>query len=435
MKKIKYMTLLFIVFAIILILPNISQATEITVTRNVYSNNCSMKFEFKGLTLDKTHEYEFGLTKTQATEVGTWHLITEYTETTAVIDVTTTTKDLREVINAVDTGYITIKDKTADTIVVQPYSVDLKTPFLQVTNYTVIPNGKSFWAGEEGDIQVALRNAHNSEAYYQYEKIEDINIINKYKEIKAKNGNILELENMIKTTVPDSNWNTWSFWNGYDSSAGMDGYGYTQRNISVPDTGLYYMWVYFSGNNIKNLYGCILVDNLQPDIDLEGISLPKTEKVELGKTITLTPTFNPSNATNKIVTWSSSDESVATVDNGGKITPKKVGSTIITVTSQDGSKKATCTVTVVEASSNNNNNNNNNKGNSNTGTTNNGSSDKTSTDQISYDNSGKEIPKDTTMATGKLPQTGIEIGLILSIISLIGGSVFAYIKYNKLRGI
>lgn len=141
--------------------------------------------------------------------------------------------------------------------------------------------------------------------------------------------------------------------------------------------------------------------------------------------------YNPSNATNKIVTWSSSDESVATVDNGGKITPKKIGSTIITVTSQDGSKKATCTVTVVEAS----NNNNNNKGNSNTGTTNNGSSDKTSTDQISYDNGGKEIPKDTTMATGKLPQTGVEIGLILSIISLIGGSVFAYIKYNKLRGI
>ena len=79
MKKIRYMTLIFIVLAIILILPNISQATEITVTRNVYSNNCSMKFEFKGLTLDKTHEYEFGLTKTQATDVETWHLITEYT--------------------------------------------------------------------------------------------------------------------------------------------------------------------------------------------------------------------------------------------------------------------------------------------------------------------------------------------------------------------
>ena len=314
---------------------------------------------------------------------------------------------------------------------VQSYSVDLKTPFLQVTNYTVIPNGKQFDTDGDNCIQIALRNAINSTPYYQYEKIEDVNIINKYKEIKAQNGNVLELESMLKTTVPNFNWNTWDYWNGHDSVNGMNGYGYTQKNISVPDTGLYYMWVYFSGNNIKNLYGCILVDNLQPDIDLEGISLPKTEKVELGKTITLTPTFNPSNATNKIVTWSSSDESVATVDNGGKITPKKIGSTIITVTSQDGNKKATCTVTVVEAS----NNNNNNKGNSNTGTTNNGSSDKTSTDQISYDNSGKEIPKDTTMATGKLPQTGVEIGLILSMISLISGSVFAYIKYNKLRGI
>ena len=34
--------------------------------------------------------------------------------------------------NAVNTGYITIKDKTADTVVLQPYAIDLKIPFLKV---------------------------------------------------------------------------------------------------------------------------------------------------------------------------------------------------------------------------------------------------------------------------------------------------------------
>ena len=110
MTKAKY--LIIAIFAILLLIPNVVNAADVSVTRNIYSNNGSMKFEFKGLTLDKTHEYEFGLTKTVAAEVVTWHLITEYTETTAVVDVTTTTKDLRDVINVVDTGYITIKDKT-----------------------------------------------------------------------------------------------------------------------------------------------------------------------------------------------------------------------------------------------------------------------------------------------------------------------------------
>ncbi len=62
-------------------------------------------------------------------------------------------------------------------------------------------------------------------------------------------------------------------------------------------------------NNLKPMYGYILVDNLQSDVALESISLPATVTVKIGKTLTLILTFNP---TNKIVTWSSSYTSVAT---------------------------------------------------------------------------------------------------------------------------
>ena len=54
----------------------------------------------------------------------------------------------------------------------------------------------------------------------------------------------------------------------------------------------------------------------------------------------------PSNATNKAVSWKSSDASVASVDNSGKVTAVKAGSATITVTTTDGSKTATCSVTV-----------------------------------------------------------------------------------------
>ena len=104
--------------------PNIVNAESISVTKNIYSNNGSTKYIFSGLALDTTHEYEFGLTKTAASQVENWHLITEYTKDTATVDIITTTKDLRDVVNAVDTGYVTIRDKSNSTVVSQAYPVD-----------------------------------------------------------------------------------------------------------------------------------------------------------------------------------------------------------------------------------------------------------------------------------------------------------------------
>ncbi|EHJ02125.1 Ig domain protein group 2 domain protein [Clostridium sp. DL-VIII] len=67
----------------------------------------------------------------------------------------------------------------------------------------------------------------------------------------------------------------------------------------------------------------------------------------VGKTGTFTATIAPSNASNKAVTWGSSNTKVATVDANGKLTAVGAGSATITCTASDGSgKSATCTVTV-----------------------------------------------------------------------------------------
>ena len=80
----------------------------------------------------------------------------------------------------------------------------------------------------------------------------------------------------------------------------------------------------------------------------------KVTKVELNKTSltlnvgdeeTLIPTITPDNATNKNVTWSSDNENVATVENG-KVTAVGAGEATITVTTEDGSFTAICTITV-----------------------------------------------------------------------------------------
>ena len=83
-------------------------------------------------------------------------------------------------------------------------------------------------------------------------------------------------------------------------------------------------------------------------VAVDSVSLDKdTLRLEVGGEDTLTATVSPAEATNKAVTWTSSDESVATVDENGKVTAIGAGDADITVTSVDGSKDAVCAVTVV----------------------------------------------------------------------------------------
>ena len=84
------------------------------------------------------------------------------------------------------------------------------------------------------------------------------------------------------------------------------------------------------------------------DVNVSGVSLSQTEaSMTVGETLTLTPTVLPANATDKSVTWTTSDESVATVADG-VVTAVAAGTATITVTTTDGAKTATCTVTIAE---------------------------------------------------------------------------------------
>ena len=72
----------------------------------------------------------------------------------------------------------------------------------------------------------------------------------------------------------------------------------------------------------------------------------KNITLEAGSTYQLTATVLPENATNKNVTWTSSDSNVAIVDTNGLITAIAAGTATITVTTEDGEFTANCSVTV-----------------------------------------------------------------------------------------
>ena len=86
------------------------------------------------------------------------------------------------------------------------------------------------------------------------------------------------------------------------------------------------------------------------NIPVTSIKLDKTE-ASLGIPVTLTATILPENASDKTIVWSSSDETVATVDENGVVVGGSDGTAIITATPRSGSGiSATCTVTVKQAS-------------------------------------------------------------------------------------
>ena len=97
-------------------------------------------------------------------------------------------------------------------------------------------------------------------------------------------------------------------------------------------------------NNIKDIGSAD--DVLVSSITLNETSITLNE----GASMQLSATISPNNATNKNVTWNSSDTSVATVSNSGLVTAKAAGSATITCKAADSSgEQATCSVTVKAA--------------------------------------------------------------------------------------
>jgi len=92
----------------------------------------------------------------------------------------------------------------------------------------------------------------------------------------------------------------------------------------------------------------VTVTAITPDpVPVTGVSINSKEiTLYTGNTSALVATVSPEDADNKNVFWTSSDEEVATVDENGVVTAISAGTAIITVTTEDGSFTAECTVVV-----------------------------------------------------------------------------------------
>lgn len=162
-----------------------------------------------------------------------------------------------------------------------------------------------------------------------------------YLDKSSYEGSIGEEFTLIATIYPsDATYQTVTWESSNNNIAEVDSQGkvtlkaYGTANITVKT------------DDKEKTYTCTVT--VKP-INVTGVALnEKKIEIEAGKTVQLTATISPENATNKSVTWSSSKPDIATVKDG-LVTGRSVGSSVIIVKTVDGSKTATCTVTVKTA--------------------------------------------------------------------------------------
>ena len=123
--------------------------------------------------------------------------------------------------------------------------------------------------------------------------------------------------------------------------------GATTASYSVPTEAQGKTYYYCVATNSQGSATSTIAEvTVKEPVHATSVTLNKTSaSVKQGRTITLTATVAPENATNKNVTWSSDNESVATVNNG-VVTGVAPGNATITVTTVDGGYTESCTVTV-----------------------------------------------------------------------------------------
>ena len=133
----------------------------------------------------------------------------------------------------------------------------------------------------------------------------------------------------------------------YDSDTDYWGDYYSSRTLYVPHGSAVAYRAYPYSSRWAQYFGSIV--EMAPDpVLVTSIELDMTEtEITEGESLQLTATVLPEDATDKSVTWASSNEAVATVDENGLVTAVVAGTAIISASTIDGSNlTAFCTVTV-----------------------------------------------------------------------------------------
>ena len=244
------------------------------------------------------------------------------------------------------------------------------TVYLQVQNITGTTEAnesKGHVEAQLKDLVIQAENTSDGSAVQSGTEYLDLSMYKKVKTKTKDGGQVVEQDEKLTkiTNVPDKLTITVAIPSAL--RAVPAGYKRTYHVIRVHDNQAEVLDTTQTGNQLTfetdkfSTYAVAYVDvkdtSVTPPAESSGtgtpdipvtkvtISADKKSLTKKGDTLQLTVDFTPSNATDKKVTWTSSDPSVATVDDNGKVTAVGDGTVIITAKSSNG-KTETITITV-----------------------------------------------------------------------------------------
>ena len=149
-----------------------------------------------------------------------------------------------------------------------------------------------------------------------------------------------------KITPDDTTDNKTVIWSVSDSNIAQIA---TDGTLSFKKAGTVDVIATVKATSSNTIIKKLTVTGVKRVINVSSVALDKTTvNLKKGETVKLNATVAPADADNKEVTYTSSNSAVAKVDNTGLVTALSSGEAVITVTTKDGSKTASCKVTVAK---------------------------------------------------------------------------------------
>ena len=247
-------------------------------------------------------------------------------------------------IGAINGSYNTVTSAYYNTTLSEMTDINRGTPLDDNTMKL-----QASYVGWDFDTVWSIDSATNGGYPYLWElqPEETVNVTGVTLDCTEKTMNVGDVTTLIATVDPSNALNKTVIW----STSNADVAYVINGKVTACSAGTAVITVKTADGDFSATCTITVTEEVIPVINVESVSLNKANlTLAVGASEKLAATVLPANATNKKVIWTSSNNSVATVDENGTVKAIKAGNVIITAKTEDGAKTATCKLTVSKSS-------------------------------------------------------------------------------------
>lgn len=255
MKKIKNVGIIIIWVLIVstifncLNIKNVNAEEVININKFVTSSNGTVEYEITGLKIEEGKDYQWGISKKNNEAISEWNDVISPNFDNKSIEISVNSSKYLDLLKTSDTAYIYVKEKDAETKILDGAKVDLSLPLGKAYNIEDINDATVVKYEISGLYGMSARDIQ-----YLWEEITDSDIINSFVD---NNHDISNLPLKGKESIPSS---TNTAWKSFSSLSYFKDKGKLETSDLPSKNGLYYLWLKNTSTDIKTIYGQIVIE-------------------------------------------------------------------------------------------------------------------------------------------------------------------------------